>query len=211
MTDYVEARAESLRRLKRAGIPSHPFLPLLDGALSRTAAEVGERVVALYCLAGMANGASGPMMLDWLRGESLLHCLDGEESRLMAQETLSEPQINTLSWNQESLYMGAWALSLVSEPTWPDAECNLDPVFPHLPPEVSPQDFLRNASLREAQEVFHEADFYYSLDASLRHDELWGGQDVKYRYPMVQIVMERRRLLDWLIQDTAWKDITLDI
>jgi hypothetical protein len=208
--DYRAVRDESLRRLQGAGVPEHPNLPLLDECPRRSAEEAARRVVALYCLSGLANGAIGPVMLEWIAEQGLEPIFEPSELDLLARRELREEQLNHLSWCQESLYAAAWSLSLVKDMAWPDTECDLEPVFPRIPPQVGPESFFRGATLRGDREIVQAADVYYCLDASLRKDALWGGARVESRYPMVQIVMERRRALDWLMQDGAWSDVVLD-
>ncbi|MCA9679711.1 MAG: DUF4272 domain-containing protein [Kofleriaceae bacterium] len=210
MTSYQRMRRASLARLARASLPAHPHLPLLDDRVQRTPDAVARRLVALYCVTGLANGASGPAMRAWVDEERLDAGFEAAELELLAHEALTEAQLSEASWCQESLYYLAWALRLVDEMTWPTIECDLEGLFPRIPPEVAPARFFAKARLRREQDLLAEADFYYCLDASLRHDELWGGQAVELRYPGVQIVMARRRAADWLLGDAAWSAVELD-
>lgn len=162
-------------------------------------------------MTGLANGANGQALLEWIGDEVLDDCFEHEERALLSQPELSEEQLNELSWCQESLYAAAWALSLTSDLVWPDSECDLDPLFAHIPPEVDSASFVRSATLRSERELLEATDLYYCLDASLRHSELWNDAPIDTRYPMVQIVMERRRLLDWVMGSGLWSDVSLDI
>lgn len=208
--NYRTIRKESQRRLRNAKVPEHPNLPLLDEYPQRSAQDVARRIVALYCLTGLANGASGSAMLDWIQTESLEGYFEPEELGALAGPTPTEEQLSALSWCQESLYAGVWSMALIHDLAWPDAECSLDPVFPRIPPEVDAGSFILDASLRSAEQLVHAADLYYCLDAALRHGELWGGAPVESRYPMVQIVMERRRIFEWIMQTGRWSDVVLD-
>ncbi len=163
-----------------------------------------------YCLTGMANGASGLSMSDWIKEEALELCFEAAELRELAHDAPTGYRLNELSWCQESLFAAAWALSLVEELGWPSRECDLSSVFPNMPPEVEAQQFIQKAELRRDEDLVRATDFYYCLDASLRHDELWNGEPVERRYPMVQIVSERRRALDWIMGHSLWSDVSLD-
>jgi hypothetical protein len=209
--NYRAIREFNLHRLQDAGIPAHPHLPLLDEEPRRSAEDLARRMVPLYCLAGLANGASGSAMLEWITDGNLGLLFEPTELALLARPELSKEEMNEVSWCQESLYAAAWALSLTKELTWPNKEADLEPLFPQMPPEVETAHFVRSSKLRSDQQLVEVDDLYYCLDASLRHDELWNGAPVESRYPMVQIVTGRRRTLDWIMQSCAWSDVALDI
>ncbi len=210
MTSPASLRTQTEQALRLKGVPRHPNLPYLDWQSIRGPRSVAERLMVLYCIAGLAYDADPELLRSWVHRDDFLNFFEPEEWDLLSKDTHSREELNEAGWRQESVYVAAWALGIVEELAWPDAECDLSPVFPQIPEDVPTQEFLRDATIRGSEDILAAADLYYCLDASLRHDELWGGAPASSRYPMVPIVMERRTMLEWLISNEMFGSITLD-
>lgn len=207
---FHEVRQRTHALLQQRGIPSHPYLPLLDAEAIRPAGEVADKIVALYCLAGLANEADGGLLLEWLAEEDSLAVLDAGELKLLEEPELPEDLLNELSWKQEALYALCWAAGIGEEMPWPDSEVDLSEVFPGIPPEVPIESFRTSLALRERWALIEALDLYYNLHASLSHSELWGGRDPE-RVLSTEVVVERRPALEWLCSGKLdWDEVSLD-
>jgi len=210
--DVQAIRSESEAVLTGHDVPIHPHLPLLDLDGTRSAQRVAQRVVALYCMAGLANGADPGMLRDWLVQESALSCLTASEVELLEKAPSSFPNelLNELSWKQESLFVLCWSGGLASGVPWPDHECDLSSVFASIPPEVPVESFVGSFVSAPATELARTLDLYYCLHASLAHPELWDTKSGR-RPVKIEVVEERRHALEWLCScDTEWDEVTLD-
>lgn len=210
MEDFREIRQRTEILLQQGNVPLHPHLPLLDTEGIRAAEEVADKIISLYCLAGVANGADAGMLLDWLTEAGGLASLDASDRRILEDVNLPESLLNELSWKQESLYTLCWTSGVIEEIQWPDKECDLSNAFPAIPPEVPISNFKGAIALRESRAIIEALDLYYNLHASLSHPELWNGQNPATAMK-IEVVLERRQALEWVCSDVAeWNDISLD-
>lgn len=208
--DASSIRLRSHSRLASLGVPTHPKLPLLECSNPRSIGEIAKRVVALYCMAGVANGADQSMLSDWLQSEGWDDFLEQPEVELLHQRAYTDEQINQMSWMQESLYVLCWCGGLVKDLALPESECDLSGVFPSIPPEVDFQEFVESLQMRKSNVVWQELDYYYNLHASLVHPELWSGRDIHSKF-ILPVVLERRHALEWICApERSWDDIPLD-
>lgn len=210
MSLHSTARLHTKCELEARGIPLHPHLPLRDERVTRAPRRVALQLVALYALAGLANGAEPKMLAEWLLEEGVWEFIPEAERRLFSSQAALGQALNELSWKQESLFLLCWAGKIVPSLPFPDKECDLGPVFSSIPPEVRCLDFIQSFALRNQDDVIAQLDLYYCLHAALRHPELWRGTRPgdTVAYP---IVLERRRALEWLCcAETSWHDVALD-
>lgn len=208
MHDLQNIRVRSEAILKEHKVPLHPNLPILDEISLRSPREVCERIVSLYTLAGLANGAVGELMEEWLIDENALRYLSKGEKEMLKRAQFSEAELNELSWKQESLYALCWCGRLVYQMTWPTDEADLSNVFYLIPPEKAISEFLASYSLRSSDEVVQELDIYYCLHVALEHPELWRDEQTDLR---VEVVVERRQALEWVCSESiGWDEVPLD-
>ena len=136
MINMKSIRDNTLKVLNENNIPMHPHLPLVERRNLKTPSEVGQRIVALYSLAGLSNGAEGDLIKEWLVAEDGLSYLSDIEQEKLNSGNLTSEELNKLSWKQESLYVLCWCISIINGLVWPSSEANLDEIFPHIPPRV---------------------------------------------------------------------------
>lgn len=209
--DTSSIRRQSHLRLGSHGFPIHPNLPLLECSGIRSIQQIGRRIVALYCMAGVANGADQSMLSDWLKSEGWSDCLEPPEVELLRQSAYTDEQLNQMSWTQESLYALCWCVGLVEDISLPERECDLSDVFPSIPPEVGFSGFVESLGMRKSEVVWQQLDYYYNLHASLVHPELWKSR-AKHSRIIFPVVLERRHALEWVCgPERSWAEISLDI
>lgn len=202
----IRERTKTL--LFSGGVPLHPNLPTIENVSSRASEDVAKKIVSLYALAGIANGADGALLREWLIEENGWSYLSTEEKVTVEKVSLTQAELNELSWKQESLYALSWSGSLVDKMTWPDSEANLEIVFDLIPPVKPIESFIRDFALRPESELVQELDLYYCLHTAAIHPELWSQKQVKLK---LEVILERRHALEWLFSESIdWEDITLD-
>jgi len=169
---------------------------------------VAKRIVILYALTGLAHEADCELLRKWLLNNRLYEALLPAE-RLSFEKTLSRQDEIDLSWKKEALVALAWSGWLVDDLPLPFDESNLDPIFPRIPPEVDVPSFLSGFALRHEEDLYYQTDLHYCLHWALRHPEVWSAAVL--RRPRIDIVIERRHALEWLIGAAdSWDDVPLD-
>jgi len=210
MCKFASFREETLRILRKHRIPAHPYLPLLDDSDFKKPEVVARRLIALYALAGLAHNVDPKELKAWLIAESLWDCVAPSERGFFDGRVFSEQEDVDLSWKQESLFTLCWSGGLTDTLDLPVGECDLTDIFPQIPPEVPCGHFVREFSLRDANAIWQQCDLYYSIHASHRHPELW-EQDTYPDELRSEVIYERRRALDWLVNaQLNWDDVALD-
>ncbi len=213
MIDMKFVRDKTRKQLKANAVPMHPHLPFLDNLAVddlRTAQELGQRIIALYSLAGLANAAAGELLEEWLKSENAWDYLSAPEQGMILNESLTSSELNELSWKQESLYALGWCVGLLDEIPWPSCESDQTNLFGLIPPETPFPEFFASLKLRRIEEIAGTLDLYYCLHAVVEHPEIWDDGDTKKQLK-IPIIIERRQALEWVCEKTTpWSAISLD-
>lgn len=202
-------RENTVRILTQRGIPYLPQLPLIDELPKekwKTAQQIARRLIVRYSLTGLSHDAEPKKLLAWLESESLDDEILNDERKYFEKKELSKKDIIRLSWNQESLLTLAWCLGLLSELPLPDLEADLSSIFPKIPPQIEVSKFATQSKRIDLRRILEEADLYYCYHWATRHPEKW-------THPVslnLDVVIERRRALDWVISDKRFNEVTLD-
>lgn len=205
----VIIRENTVRILTQRGIPYLPQLPLIDELPKekwKTAQQIARRLIVRYSLTGLSHDAEPKKLLAWLESESLDDEILNDERKYFEKKELSKKDIIRLSWNQESLLTLAWCLGLLSELPLPDLEADLSSIFPKIPPQIEVSKFATQSKRIDLRRILEEADLYYCYHWATRHPEKW-------THPVslnLDVVIERRRALDWVISDKRFNEVTLD-
>ncbi len=210
MNTFEEIRNQSIITLDQKGIPINRNLPILDNLLLRSKEDIASRLVIQYAFAGLADEASPEFIKEWLEENNLFNELNDNERNFLISKSLTDEQINELSWKQESLWALCWVGKLSSELGFPIRECDLSNIFSNIPPDVDCQDFISNFLVRDEWEIIRAVDLYYCLHSSYRHPELWIDKDFPASLK-IEVLLERRLALEWVVDpNTTWQDISLD-
>lgn len=204
------ARSQSQTALQEMGFHSVVPLPLIGESYElQSPKAIKMKIIALYCLTGLANGADRDLLHLWIEEHHLKDCFDKGE-RAYFTRPLVEQEIIDLSWFQEALFLLAWSLSLVDKLPGGGEECNLNVIFPQIPPEKTPEAFLNNNLVLRSRETIHrELDLYYCLHWLTRHPEVHVGIDPNSLNKSA--IRERRRTLEWIYNRAAhWREISLN-
>ncbi len=217
--DFLAMREQSLRRIGRWNLSDPGTLPLHDDddfAWMRRATDVADRCHAIAAALALAHRAPLQTVRDAIdehglerslaaREIELLHVLEGVAER---DEDELQRLLVDISWREEALHALLWSLGLVAQlPA--DEMCPRRPAYERLAPGLDPARAPRDLRLRPVGELAAMLDFYYLLHWHARkaqyHGDVWDYEIAP------GVVLERRRALEWLFQDSAWDDVDLAV
>lgn len=202
-------RENTVRILSNNSIPYSPNMPLISDVIRsewKTAKEISERLIILYAITGLAHEADPAKLLTWLENEGLKDGLEGNEESYFLKDRLDKKDIVKLSWSQESLLTLAWSLGLHSELPTPSHEANLSLIFNKIPPVIDARKFILGSRCIEKEKIIQQLDVYYCYHWAVRHPEKW-NTPISIN---LDIVIERRRALEWIVSKKEFYDISLD-
>ncbi|MGB7655141.1 MAG: DUF4272 domain-containing protein [Novosphingobium sp.] len=204
--DLSKIRAASLDSLTGSGrsVPAH--LPLLDQPLPRTTNEAIDRLLCLNAVAAIAHGFPRSDAEGWLRQEQLFAKLDASESRFLKKQSQMTAMFK---WQVFGIHILLWALGGLDRMSL-DEPCPDDLVrkLPNLKTMDSSAAFRDGLKLRPIAELVALADLAYCMHWGMREANLRKGTT---QSQMAELeIVERRRALDWLIQDDDWYTMSLD-
>lgn len=209
MIDNKKIREETFIKLGAKGLGVDIPLPLLDEDLQilKSSSDIKNRIVALYSLTGLGNGADPKKIYNWLKKEDLEHCLEETEQIYFWRQLSNQDEID-LSWKQEALFCCCWAIGIAKYLHFPSEECDLGEIFSEIPPRVETLEFFKKTQFESSlkNKVVAELDFHYCLHWLIRHPERLNAE----MFAKVSIVRERRHALEWLASNSSWSEITLD-
>jgi hypothetical protein len=205
---YGPSTRELSRRACRAcGLPDPAHLPLLDGGLrSRSVPEIEDRCLVLTALVAVSFGLDRTAATRWLASENLEAQLSLCEKRFLADLT---DQVAAIQDQVECIWALSWCLGLVDEMD-PRIACEdeLVTMLPDLNCNEDSARFRQAVNSRALAEIIPALDLYYCIH--------WGVRETllrKRRLPAAivpQVVVERRRALEWVLSDEGWAELTLD-
>lgn len=204
--DLSTIRAVSLEKAAEAGIYPPPHLPLLDRPHLKSSEQAVDRLLCLNAAAAVSYGLPREKAKSWLEQEALWSKLE-EQERLFLANGVGNNAL--FQWQPEGIYILAWAVGMFGKiDLW--EPCPDDLVFnlPDLKALAPTAGFRSALTLRAAAEIVALADLAYCIHWGVRDAKLNGKRSVR-DVPELQI-MERRRALDWLIEDEQWYSMSLD-
>ncbi|OZI44005.1 DUF4272 domain-containing protein [Bordetella genomosp. 4] len=187
------------------------WLPVLDGNASiRNVNCVARRALVLNAMLQIAFNAPIAIVRQWISDNGLDGTLSHSERAVLAKanEELTQQERTDLYWSIEALWALAWVTGKIdhlafNEPVGP----GLASLMPKLQVNESGNAFLNLAKLRSGEELIRMTDLYSRLHWWTRTVQLHGqpSGDVS-----MDIIMERRKALEWVINDNeSWDDVEL--
>ena len=210
----VAARRRSRTELAKSGIEVPAHLPVLfdpaDLARLRPADDVIARVVALYAVIAVREGAPVATVRESLAERGLTRWLSGRERRFIARPD-DEREMVEMSWRVEALAALGWALALVPELPLEGADGVPADVFAPLDPDGSRGERAEDLRLRPVEDLAGRLDAFYCAHWAAREQELTGHFDPWPAQLVPGAIQERRHGLEWLFteRDLDWEDIDL--
>jgi len=205
--DLKRIRDESIRAAKQLGVDMSPTLPLLDaGHEMRSVDETTSRILAMHAVAATAYGFDKAKAIAWLNKEALTNSLS-EEEKLFLFEGVGQP--DRFKVQVEAMWALAWAVGIVSELDFAKhCDDRFVTMLPNLKQSQSSADFRKKANPRPLAQVVAACDLAYCLHWAIRQSELTGKWSPGHLDP--DVIVERRRALEWLLSKEAWDAIVLD-
>ncbi len=199
--------------LRNQEIPVNPNLPDLEKELKifKTPQDIALRIIHLYSLIGITMPkVEIEKIKKWLEVEGVFDSLENEEKRIFIETPQSNKLKKNLSWLKESLYTLIWAIKGVSELPFPNILCNLDSIFNKIPPKVPVNQFMKETNIRNKEEILFQTDLHYNLHWALKESKLSGNDKGLLLKINGDIVIERRKALEWIVSKSLWNEIVLD-
>jgi hypothetical protein len=204
-----DVRLRSLQEARRLGYPVNPRLPLLDYNKLRSVREVGSRLLALYAVVSTSYGFKKSDALIWLAREGLDGSLSESEQDFLAHNSTGAQSL-AMQWKVEALWALAWAASCHDQLDFGDSCADgFVSLLPNIKSGAGTQHFLAGLKMRGLEEVLGKCDLAYCLHWGAREAALTGTSLPPGAVPL-NVILERRRALEWLLGDQAWDHVSLD-
>lgn len=205
--DLKLIREQSIETAKQLGVNVSPTLPLLEAGLKmRCTDEAISRLLAMNAVAATAYGFDKNSAINWLNQEALTNSLSKQEKRFVF-EAIGQP--DHFKMQVESMWALAWAMGITGELNFAsDCDNRFVTMLPNLKQSESSADFRKKARPRVLEQVVAACDLAYCLHWAIRQAELSGKRPPANLKPY--IVVERRRALEWLLNEDAWDEVSLD-
>jgi hypothetical protein len=196
-----KTRRRSLAHVANLGGEVNPHLPPLESSTPRSQDAVTGRVLAQLAVFQLFLEAPREPLRVWLTANRLEGHLSTRERGLLSREDALEVRERAeISWWQESLFAFVWILGLRHDfgPEIPQPK-DVARVFPNIERGETADAFRNRAKLRSYDELYAMTDLVYVAHWSARQARLTRRQDGTQEL----IIGERRRALDWVIDDTT--------
>lgn len=200
-------RKQSIVTASRLGYSTNHALPLLDDVQNlRTVDESVNRLLCLNAVAACAYGFDRHKAVEWLRQEGVFDELATSERRFIEN---SDGDPIRFQVQVEGLWALAWALGLVPQLDFGEyCDDNFVILMPNIRSREASDVLRSKINPRTSLEVLAACDLAYCLHWAAREALLTGGKlsgDVQ-----LYVIEERRRMLEWLIGEEEWDEVTLD-
>lgn len=173
----------------------------------RTTRDIANRALALHALVACSFGFDKSAAISWCKKEGVITALTESELKDLESNSADMDQYQCYV---EALYAFVWVLGRVDKLDFND-HCpeHMVGIYPDLLTDESAVEFIDLVNIQSKQKVLEACDLAYCIHWALRDIELNGGA----RYPNgiePYVVVERRRVLEWLLSEESWDEISLD-
>lgn len=206
--DMKQIRECSVRVAEEYGCPTNPHLPLLDHPEMRSIDEVFDRLLCMQIAAALACIRDPDRFREesimWLKHEGAFESLVDEE-RQFVLDGIGDPQIYI--GRIEGEWALAWVLNIVGVLDFGE-RCHPD--FISLLPSRelgSSRPIRMKAKLRPVETVLQKLDTAYCLHWGIVHCQTTGEEE-PLLFP--EVVVERRRALEWCLYPEPWDEVNMD-
>lgn len=205
---YKEIRELSKKTAKKLGYEINETLPLLDDNKKiRDLENIICRSLILNCIVACSFGFDKVKALEWIKNENLENFLTSREKDFLKSETSDNNPI--FQTQVESLWVFAWVFGFIKEIDFSTPCSNqLVKIFPNLKENESSKSFREKVRLQSYDSIISYCDLSYCLHWSIRQAELdeekIPGKIKSY------VVIERRKVFEWIISIDSWDEVYLD-
>lgn len=207
--EMQKIREKSLKAARALGYPTNESLPLLDEVERiRSVSESGGRLLCLYAIVACSYGFPKEKAKKWLAKEGLEGFLSEDEEGYLNVRSNGSPDASK-QWQVEALWALAWCVGCHSGLDFSDScSDSFIQMLPDIAKDAATGPFLAGLQLRDNAEIVAKADLSYCLHWAVRDAEIT-GQKVPGKVPK-NVIVERRRALEWMIGQDSWDDVAMD-
>lgn len=186
-------------------------LPPLDRPFARDPVEVIGRALVMSALIQIWYKAPIPVVSDWIIYNKVDSYVTAAEENLLLKKNseLTRKETADLFWYTEGLWALMWVGGLLDEMRF---DGPVDHAMSILAPNLQDRDsssLFLSMQVKSHPEIFKMLDLYYRLHWFARHGQIHGYSTEPIQ---VDIVMERRRALEWVLQPgKAWDEVDLSL
>ena len=197
-----------------AFLGSLPMLPASNEVTVKSVDVICKRAVASLLSTQISaeirdNGAERiGFFVDLMKQFGVSDALNPQEKRLLEPNPTAQDILN-IEWEYEAYWSLVWALGLVEDITDGGTICDCEKAIMLVAGVKSYDEFKSRCKLRDTEEIMDMLDLYYRYHwATVQH------RAVDPKLPIgnlnEEIVMERRRGLQWLIsEEDDWFEIAM--
>ena len=206
-------RTQVLDTIHKVGYDSAITLPLIEASkCQRSPTEIGNRIIQIYGMIGLSvKNVNAGKIKSWLNSFGLFDTLGKSEKAIFdahANSKLTEKQIMEIGWSREALFVLMWVTGVVNELPFPKKETMIEPLLSRIPPQRNTREFFSEIICINNDLLAFQVDLHYCLHWIIRN-----GKESSFRReyrPSLDVVIERRKALEWLCSSELWDEITFD-
>lgn len=219
MKSNTDRRNETISILKKEGVDYLETLPLLE-----TSEDVALKDIDTVCKRAVACLVSTQVACDLNNGEDPGECAEFYEDLLkrfdvgdvifekesgMLTGTYSDQDVIDIVWTYEAYWSLVWALGLIDDISDASNICDCEKAIRLVSECETYADFRSKCNLRDIEEILDMLDLYYNYHWACEDRRIGGNVNIGPLNP--EVVMERRRGLEWLVsEEEDWNEISLD-
>lgn len=190
-----------MKQAERLGYPIDPSLPLIEKPTrTQSEDETFARLMCAFITCACAYGVDKAAGHEWLAKEGFADALTTQETAFLADQGTNE---STFQNRVESLYVLAWSLGYIRRIDYHDQG---DEDFIHLFPNVrtgQTATLMRaKAKPRSLTHIFRHLDLVHCLDWAIQEAKKQKKKPPGDLHP--QVILERKRALEWLLGVADW-------
>lgn len=214
-----ERRRKSNTFIKDKGIACLETLPLLEDSTQvklKSLDDICKRAVAtllaiqLACDIGENNDyeESKQLFTKLLDKYGVKDELLDKEKRLFEGTYTMQDAID-VAWSYEAYWSLLWALGMVDDISYPSDICDCEKAIKTVGDSKDYEEFVNKCHLRDIEEILDMLDLYYRYHWACVEKQV--NPDTPIGKLNDEVVMERRRGLEWLVsKEKDWNNISLD-
>jgi len=176
----------------------------------RSLNEIIERSLILNAMLNIYFKAPISIINNWIINNELFDKTTSSEREILKKTNaeLTERQNISLFWNIEALWALMWAGSLIKEiPFHKSVEDYMASLCPNLEKNENSDKFRLKMKSRNKNEIFEKLDLYYRLH--------WYTEECRIHNKTPKgisgdVIMERRKALEWICNNNSWDEIELN-
>lgn len=214
-----ERRKKSNNKIKESGIACLETLPLVEDSSEvhlKSLDAICKRCIACLLSTQLACDIeeesdyeeSKKLFTSLLEGYHVKDALLKKEQKLF-DGTYTKQDAVDVAWTYEAYWSLVWALGLVPDITYPYEICDCQKAITLVGDCESFDAFKKQCHLKDVEKILDMIDLYYRYHWACVEKRINPETSIGKLNP--DVVVERRRGLEWLISEEAdWNEISLD-